>query len=73
MGYNPSRKCIGKPLTNTTTVMQNIGFTTSPYSTTFAPEKLEATIEKKLVTHYLLIIIQWFFISIVVIHSFLSS
>ena len=46
MYYNKSHEFLGKTLKNIIRVMQNIGFTKSPHSTTIKPEKLRITIEK---------------------------
>ena len=43
---NPFHKPLGETLTKIIRVMRNIGFTTSADSTTIAPGKLGATIEK---------------------------
>ena len=46
MDYNPYQKSIVKPLTNIIRVMQKIGFTISPDSTTISLEKIGETIDK---------------------------
>ena len=51
MYYNTLHESLGKPLIKNIRVMQNIGFTTSPNSTTSTPENLGETIDQ--MTHWL--------------------
>ena len=46
MYSNTSHKYIGKPLKTIIIMMQNIGFTTSPDSTTITQENIGANIDK---------------------------
>ena len=53
MDYNPSNESLGKNFTKIVIVIRNIGFTTSPESTTITPEKFGKPLKKCLMSSQL--------------------